>query len=279
MKDCFFTLGGGQFWEDLFVYNGWRIQRNLTSKHHRLLDNYDIIRDEGTFATCLQEWEKYKKAIDLPQRNNHLVICLHSYGQTRKIFNNLLTTLQNKNLSAESINYPSMQRNTLSQVKQLETLLNNMEDIQQISFITYGSGNILLEQLLNNDSKWKQRIKIGKAIEIFPWTEGNHLFTKLCNFKFAELLLGPMAKELNSNNFAKLHCRADIDIGVVAPKHAPNNLLYKLKLSPQIAYLETAKSFCRAKSVIKAQNTSIHVLQNKIIHEAIAKFIQTGEFV
>lgn len=280
MKDCFFTLGGGQFWEDLFIYNDWRIQRNLTSKVHRLLDKHDIIREEGTFTACLQEWNNYKKALDLPKRNNHLIICLHSYGQTRKIFNNFITTLKNKNLSAESVNYPSMQRNITAQIKQIETLLKNSDDIEKVSFVTYGSGNILLEQLLLSKGEWKQSIKLGRIVEIAPWVGGNPLFTKLCNFKLADFILGPMAKDFNTKNLPKLHHKPDAEVGIIISKPSFfRKLLTKLNLVAPIADAQTALSFCGAKATTRLTPRNYSILKEKALPETALKFIQNGKFI
>ena len=48
----FFTLGGKQFWEDVFYYQKWRIQRHYRTRKYRLLDNWDICRAKGTFEEC-----------------------------------------------------------------------------------------------------------------------------------------------------------------------------------------------------------------------------------
>ena len=55
----FYTMGGGHFWEDVFFYQKWRIQRNYISKKCRLLDNWDISRFEGSFEECRKSFIQY----------------------------------------------------------------------------------------------------------------------------------------------------------------------------------------------------------------------------
>ncbi len=277
MKDCFFTLGGGHFWEDLFVYNDWRIQRNLTSKRCRLLDSHDIVRDEGSFERCFQEWKKYKKALDMPFLGKHIIICLHSYGRTRKIFNELLKAAKLKDVAAEAIGYPSMQRNINEQVKQLKKILQNMNGAEKISFVTYGSGNILLEHLLANLNKEVPSFKLGHIVEVAPWVKGSRLFNELCNFKLAGFVLGAMAKDLSDKNFNKLHLIPKAAIGVIIPLHRKflSSVWGRFRLT---ADKHTAVSFCGAKALIQAQLKLCRPLDKKEINEQILQFIKTGKF-
>ena len=64
----FFTFGGGQFWEDVFYYQKWRIQRNYESKQYRLLDSWDIKRHKGSFEDCRKAFLKLIEAYELPRR-------------------------------------------------------------------------------------------------------------------------------------------------------------------------------------------------------------------
>ena len=52
MKFDFFTLGGRFRWEDIYNYQGWRIQRHVKNRRYRLLDSNDVRRDSGSFAHC-----------------------------------------------------------------------------------------------------------------------------------------------------------------------------------------------------------------------------------
>ena len=68
MRFDFFTLGGSQFWEDVFFYQKWRIQRNYKTKQYRLLDNWDIRRAEGRFENCRRAFLKYIEVFQLSRQ-------------------------------------------------------------------------------------------------------------------------------------------------------------------------------------------------------------------
>ena len=86
MKFNFFTFGGSQFWEDVFFYQKWRIQRNYHSKIYRLLDNWDIKRAEGSFEQCRKAFVKYIEVYEIPRQSGELIILLHGLGNTKNVF-------------------------------------------------------------------------------------------------------------------------------------------------------------------------------------------------
>lgn len=264
MTDYFFTLGGGQFWEDLLVENHWRIQRNLSSSGCRLLDKHNIIRAKGNFDDCLKEWQNYQKAYDMPKMNKHLIICLHSFARTRKIFDNLLKISEHKNIDIEAIDYPSMQRGLKEQVAQLNTVINNfVGKIETISFVTYGSGNVLLEKLLAGKNNWQQNIKLGRIVEVAPMIKESSLLVRLMASRIGSFILGPMAKELKSKNFAGWHKLPKAEIGAVCSKTNQMN---------------ATKEFCGAKLVLKARIYLWRPFNDKSLCESVLKFIQSGTF-
>ena len=282
MKDCFFTLGGGQFWEDVMIYRDWRIQRNLTSRKFRLLDEFDIVRGEGGFEACLREWEKCKRAYVLPPLDKHLTLCLHSFGQTRKAFRRICSEFRARGMEAAAIDYPSMQRGIRGHIKQLEFVLNNLatDGVKEVSFVTFGCGNVVLEQLLAPKGEWTKRLKLGRAVEIAPQIRGSHLLEKLSCYKFTSFVLGAMAKELGGERFAKLHAVPDLEIGVIAPAKSRRRSFWEALLRVRRKFDSAAaiKSFCGAKELIKPRARENRALNDKAVCTAAAYFVQKGKF-
>ena len=77
MAFTFFTLGGRQFWEDIYVYQKWRIQRNCITKHYRLLDNWDIRRAGGNFEQCSRALARCAEIIPPAHPKTKAVVPLH----------------------------------------------------------------------------------------------------------------------------------------------------------------------------------------------------------
>ena len=73
------TLGGKQFWSDVLVQKGWRIQQNVFTGHHRLLDAGDQRQAWGEYEKCLA---RLRKARLTPHRGQ-VVVVLHGLFRTR----------------------------------------------------------------------------------------------------------------------------------------------------------------------------------------------------
>ena len=86
MRFSFFTLGGSQFWEDIFYYQKWRIQRNFETKRCRLLDNWDILRHSGSYESCKKAFVKYVEIYELTKQRGHLVLMIHGLFDSKNIF-------------------------------------------------------------------------------------------------------------------------------------------------------------------------------------------------
>ncbi len=56
------TLGGRQFWGDVFYFRGYRIQKNVFTGHFRLLDPRDNRQAWGTREQCQLALEEIRKS-------------------------------------------------------------------------------------------------------------------------------------------------------------------------------------------------------------------------
>lgn len=115
----FFTFGGSQFWADVFFYQKWRIQRNCVSKSYRLLDSWDIVRHRGTFEECRKAFVNYIDIYELPRQSGPMIVMLHGFGENKNIFKPLWRKALDRGYMAVAVNYPSMQCNIESHVRQL----------------------------------------------------------------------------------------------------------------------------------------------------------------
>lgn len=96
--------------------------------------------------------------------------------------------------SAIAVNYPSTRKELRAHVRQLELLLNSLEYVKEVSFITAGIGGLLVRLLLAADSQWKKKIKTGRIVQIDPPNRGFRLWERLSDSKIAALFLGPSIK-------------------------------------------------------------------------------------
>ncbi|MEK6248374.1 MAG: hypothetical protein N2C12_09360, partial [Planctomycetales bacterium] len=70
------TLGGKQFWADEYIRYDWRIQRNVLTGHHRLLDGKDQRHAWGTLTACQTALTEKAAELDIPVLAGRVVILL-----------------------------------------------------------------------------------------------------------------------------------------------------------------------------------------------------------
>ena len=271
----FFSWGGSQFWADVFFYQKWRIQRNCVSKSYRLLDPWDIIRHRGSFESCRKAFVNYIDIYELPRQKGSMIIMLHSFGENKNVFKPMWRRALERGYMAAAINYPSMQSDCESHIRQLIFLLNNMEDVSEVCFVTNGTGSLLLRKLLNISAPWKKKLKIGRVVEINSWKKESKFVKWLSKFALTRWILGPMSLELNNDCIASIpDYPKGIEHGEII-KILPTTGIYKLiplKMREKISSNDNnINAMCIEQgmgSLVKNRNTVI----------AAINFIQLGHF-
>jgi pimeloyl-ACP methyl ester carboxylesterase len=184
------TLGGKQFWADVFLYADWRLQEHVWTGHVRLLDPGDVRRCWGTYEQCREVFEKLRRDQAIAPASDRLVFLIHGLGRAKESFVGLETALRNAGYQASSVNYPSTRRGLTAHADQLERLLNRLEGVERVSFVTHSLGGLVLRELLTRDSAWKTRIEPGRAVLIAPPNQGSAIADRLQDFAPYQWLLG-----------------------------------------------------------------------------------------
>lgn len=276
----FFTCGGGQFWEDVFFYQKWRIQRHYKTKEFRLLDPWDIRRYEGGFEECRQAFLKYIAMYQLPRQKGHMIIMLHGLAETKNVFKPLWRKALQEGFLAAAVNYPSTRKNLAGHVKQINFLLNHLEDVQEVSFVTHGIGGILLRKLLMCKEPWQKKLKIGRVVQVTPPNQGSALMTWAAQFALFRKILGPVLEEMSPEDAKHFPwIRKGIEVGVIIPgkenrwwcKMMPKSITRMLNKKDE-AYLKEAKE------TILIKNRHLDPFKNKRIVNACLNFLQKGNF-
>lgn len=203
----FFTLGGSFFWEDVFFYQKWRIQRHCITKRYRLLDSWDIRRASGSFEACKKAFVEYIKSYEITRQQGNIIILLHGFGDSKNIFKPLWRKLILTNSTIAALNYPSLFRSSLASAYQLLFFLNHIDDIDEVSFVTKGAGNLVLQHALNQPMEmqsFRDRIRIKNVVEINPVIKESLLSEILGKFKLFRFLLGPMLQDFSEKSVKQI---------------------------------------------------------------------------
>lgn len=280
MRWAFFSFGGSQFWSDVFFYQKWRIQRNVTSKTYRLLDPWDIVRATGNFEECRKAFVKLIDIYQLPRQKGHMIIMLHGFGDSKNIFKPLWRKALERGYLAAAINYPSMQADMESHIRQLIFLLNNLEDVQKVSFVTKGIGGIILRKLFNTPAPWQERLKIGRIVQVCPPNQGSRLIADLTKNRFINWIFGPMAAELTPENVLQIPDFPEfVRVGIVYSKSPFRKIMgwlpekwNKYLLKKKDSQLDSADE------LIEINNQKLNIFKNRSVVNAVLSFLDSGKF-
>ena len=281
MKFEFFTMGGCQFWEDVFFYQKWRIQRNSETKTCRLLDPWDIRRHQGSFESCRKAFFKYIEVYELPRQKGHMVIMLHGLFDSKNIFKPLWRAALKEGFMAAAINYPSSQKHLDSHVRQLDFFLNNLVDVQEVSFVTKGVGGLILRSLLNMQNRdWQKKMKIGRVVQICPPNKGSRLFGKLSKYKAANMVLGPMLNDAKPAKAAYIpNFPAEYEVGIIDSDSLLKKALRLWSGSNQNAFFAEKEAYLdNAKEILYVDNWHPNPLKNPEIVNKTIQFLKNGTF-
>ena len=280
MNDDFYTLGGSHFWEDVFFYQKWRIQRNYINKKYRLLDNWDIRRHEGSFEECREAFVKYIEAHEIARPNGHMIIMIHSIGQSKNVFKPMWRRALKDGHMAAAINYPSTQKGLESHIRQFHFFLEHLEDVDTVSFVTLGAGNTIVQELFKEPAPWQSRLKFERCVFVNPFVEGSKLIKKLCKRSLMNFIIGPMGKDLTQENIDKLVPVLSLESGVIMTnKSFWVKFLELITLSRQKKRSNNEiKLFTGAKDVIEISNYRRNVFDNAKVSNAVMSFLEKGAF-
>lgn len=278
MKFDFFTFGGAVFWEDVFFYQKWRIQRHCFTNKYRLLDSWDIRRACGSFENCQKAFIKYIESYEITKQQGKMVILLHGYLDGKNIFKPLWRKLTLTDSTIAALNYPSLFRSSLSSAHQILFFLNHLDDIEEISFVTKGAGSIVLEQLLNLDSNlqaYRSKMRLRNIVEINPVIKENLFCEFLSRFKVFRFLLGPMLNDLTEKSVKHLPgIPANLNVLKIFSRPKGYQLGINLLCLWGFSFEENR---LRRKNHLYLKSKTFRTLQDEQILNYTAKFINNGK--
>jgi hypothetical protein len=187
------TAGGAQFWADRRYRDGWRVQENVVTGHHRLLDAANRRHAFGSLELCLDHLSE----LELEPAPPDVVVMLHGLGRTRRSLLKLGQKLESAGHHTIALDYPSTRRSLDAHVEQVVQVLEHLEGAQRVSFVTHSLGGIITRGVLASAS-WPQRLEVGRVVMIAPPNRGAAL-ARILGDKVPKLFgaaMGPSAFEI-----------------------------------------------------------------------------------
>ena len=203
MKSDFFTLGGRFLWNDVFYYQGWKIQRRVHKNHYRLLDSHNIRRKSGTFEVCKDTLLKYIAACEIREPSKDIVILIHGFGRTQKSLKPLETAIREKNLDTVIFNYSSFSLNLKSIAEMLLAFTRNFTNSPRLYFVTVGAGCLVLRKLFGICDNYRE-LNIKGIININPLNSGSDFAFLVSRVGIFRKIFGPMLTDITPDMAIKI---------------------------------------------------------------------------
>ncbi len=209
------TMGGKQFWADVAVYGGWRIQHSVITDHYRLLDTKDWRRAWGTLAQCQSALQQAKKDGKAKLTSKKLCVLLHGYLRSSHSLGDLEKGLKDAGYEVYAVTYPSTQFGIDEFKKQVDGLLQgSSDDFEEIYFVAHSMGGLVTRRVLSGDD----HPKVKRFVMIGPPNQGAVLADLLLGWWPSEYVTGPAGKQLVTGieGFAKNAGTPTCEFGVIA---------------------------------------------------------------
>lgn len=208
------TLGGKQIWADIFIRDGWRIQRNVLSGYCRLLDRNNIRRAWGTEEQCRQRFDRICAPKKTPARD-HAVMLVHGLGRSAGAFALLEDSLRRAGYETANVNYPSTRLGIVEHADNLERIIRSLDGCQTLSFVTHSLGALVVRDLLARASDWRDRIVVRRLVMIAPPNRGSQFADRLKELPAYRWLTGASGQDLTTASAARLPI-PEIEFGIIA---------------------------------------------------------------
>jgi len=216
----FSTWGGKQLWADWRWRDGWRIQENVLTGHHRVLDPQDRRHAWGSWEACLTEFERLAPAAQI-HRDGHLVVLLHGMGRGRSALAGLHKGLKEQGFTVAALTYPTTRRTIAEHVLQLESVLAHIEGFREVSFVTHSLGGVVVRELLapsraalsgqsahqaHTTAYWQTQLQARRIVMIAPPNQGSAFAQKVEHFAPFGWIFGETGLSLTP------HAMADVPV-------------------------------------------------------------------
>ncbi|MFO0917251.1 MAG: alpha/beta fold hydrolase [Planctomycetaceae bacterium] len=188
-----YTLGGRQFWGDVQCFHDWRIQRNVFTGHYRLLDGSDRRHASGTLEVCREKLAQIRKTSQLPPMSGRAVILLHGIFRSSHAMRWIGDQVVGDDALPLSLDYPSTQISISAAAEYVDSVVSQLDGIDQIDFVCHSLGGLVLRAYLaeHADPRIRRIVMIGTP------NQGAEMADLLQGFWLYRGLFGPAGRELN----------------------------------------------------------------------------------
>ena len=207
------TLGGKQFWTDYRWWNGWRVQRNSSTEHWRLLDPNAIRQAWGGKQAMLNELDQVIAANAKLGNPTEVVLLMHGLMRSSSSMQPIEKELARvdseqaeiaggmpRNRKCILFSYASTREPISSHSAALRELVENLPGEPRISMVGHSMGNIVFRHAIgewqrNGDPK-NVLSRMNRVVMLGPPNQGSTFAAKLSKLGLFETITGNSGMQL-----------------------------------------------------------------------------------
>ncbi len=169
------TMGGQQVWTDKLYHVGWRIQRNVLTGHHRLLDPEDRRHAWGTYDDCLARFDAIRTTRTIDYGGKPVAFLVKGLGGMEGNFREMKKALSDDGYHVAYVSYPSTRQGITDHARDISHLLNGLEGVQDIVFVAHSMGGLVMRQVLADGGDWMGRMNVHGLVMIGTPNKGSQM--------------------------------------------------------------------------------------------------------
>ena len=272
------TSGGNQFWTDLRIQDGWRIQQNILTDHYRLLDSKNFRHEWGALKKCEATFQRFIEAGHIRPYKKRVIILLHGLVRTRGSMDSMNKYLRGR-IAADVLNmtYASTRDTLEHHAEALHHVLKNIPKQCDISFVCHSMGNLVVRRFFH---RW-QDTRISRVVMLAPPNQGSALGTMFHDYQLFATVWGTAGQEITvgfealQTELAVPPCEFGIIAGAYSSKILQNPLIEganDLVVTVEETKLAGAKDFRTVSSI------HTRIMANTEVQRLTYLFLQRGYF-
>ncbi len=195
------TLGGTQYWTDVRVEGGWRVQRNCYFGHFRLLNDSDVRQTWGDEKTCIAAIEDQIKSGLIKPYSGKVVILLHGLCRTWHSMKALAEHFESQGYVVIHFRYASSRQRVGEHARYLKKVIGELPPtVTEINFVGHSLGNIVVRHYVSDCAKSKVLdldSRINRMVMIGPPNQGSRMARLLKDSASFKLIGGASGAELS----------------------------------------------------------------------------------
>lgn len=206
------TLGGRQFWGDVRFFRDYRIQRNVFTGHHRLLDGRDWRHHWGSYDDCCEKLDELCEQKRLAPMSGKAVICLHGILRSSKSMQAMTNALREDGYTVFPFDYPSTQVSIPDAAEYLHQVIDHLDGIDEIALVGHSMGGLVIRAYFaeHHDPRIKRAVMLGTP------NYGAELADRLQSMLITKVVAGPAGRQLRTSDLAPALPAPPVEFAVIA---------------------------------------------------------------